>query len=187
MKPKDVIKIVFLNQSMNSSTSRGNHSASDVTGNKLPYYLWWMLVRFVIKLQPILETAAAKRCKELQNMNFCSKPKNLLHAYTFLITDSHSQGDQIETQEVIACALIPGQRLLWSTQLENWALLMQSVIYIAILQGEGTTSCDAPHMLYLVTCSVDSTFIQENLPNVTFHTRKGRFWGKKLFLSLNNN
>lgn len=60
----------------------------------------------------------------------------------------------------------------------------QSLIYIAILQGEGTTCYDAPHMLHLVTCSVGSTFIQGNLPNVSFHTRWGRFWGKIFFLSL---
>lgn len=81
---------------MNSSTSRGSNSASDVTGNKLSYpsdsHSWWMLVRLLIKLQPILETAAGKRCKGLQNMNFWSKTKTLLHAYTFPITDSHSWG-----------------------------------------------------------------------------------------------
>lgn len=100
MKPKDVIKIVVLSQSVNSSTSRGNNSVSDVTGNKLPYpsdyHSQWMWVRLVIKSQPILETAAAKRYKGLQNMNFCSKPKNLLHAYTFLVTDSHSWGAGID-------------------------------------------------------------------------------------------
>lgn len=97
MMPKDVIKIAFLNKSMKSSTSRGSNSASDVTGNKLPYpsdsHSWWMLVRLVIKLQPILETAAENMCKGLQNMNFWSKTRTLLHAYTFLITDSHSWGN----------------------------------------------------------------------------------------------
>lgn len=37
MKPKGVIKIVVLNQSINSSISRGDHFASDTTGDKLPY------------------------------------------------------------------------------------------------------------------------------------------------------
>lgn len=37
MKLIDVIKIVVLNQTMKSSPSQGNNSASDVTGNKLPY------------------------------------------------------------------------------------------------------------------------------------------------------
>lgn len=37
MKLRDVIKIVILNQTMKSSTPRGNNSASDVTGNKLLY------------------------------------------------------------------------------------------------------------------------------------------------------
>lgn len=37
MKLIDVIEIVVLNQTMKSSTSRGNNSASDVTGNKLLY------------------------------------------------------------------------------------------------------------------------------------------------------
>lgn len=37
MKLIDVIKIVVLNQTVKSSTSRGNNSASDVTGNKLLY------------------------------------------------------------------------------------------------------------------------------------------------------
>lgn len=54
MKPKDVIKTVVLNQSINSSTSRGDNFASGITGNKLLYpsddYSGWMLVRLVIKL-----------------------------------------------------------------------------------------------------------------------------------------
>jgi len=57
----------------------------------ITYHLpWWMLVRLAIKFQPMLETAAGNRFKGLQNMNFCSKNKNLLQAYTFLLPESHT-------------------------------------------------------------------------------------------------
>lgn len=176
---------------MNSSTSKGNNSPSAVTGNKLPdpsdYHLWWMLVKLVIKLQPILETAAGKRCKGLQNMNFCSK--TCIHLAPHRLTHTSTPRGWQRPRRWHLCSAPWAMALVEHPAWELGAayVILSLSIYAAILQGEGVTSCGVPQMLYIVTCSVGTTFTQGNLPRVTFHTVEGSFWGKNFFLSLNNN
>lgn len=91
MKPKDVIKIVILNQSMNISTSRGNNSASDVTENKLlyssDYHPWWVLVRLVINCSLFWKLQLQRGAKDSKTWISAVKPKT---CYTFLLTNSHT-------------------------------------------------------------------------------------------------
>lgn len=131
MKPKVVIKIVILNQSMNISTSRGNNSASDVTENKLiyssDYHPWWVLVRLVINCSLFWKLQLQRGAKDSKTWISAVKPKTCYrNTPSSSPTHTHisSPGEMLETKEAIPYALPAGQWLLWSSQLEKWVLLM---------------------------------------------------------------